>query len=69
MGERITLRSTERNVQQSALTESSDFKNTSLEVQRNFNTRSSINNLSYVLLATARVHIHDKDGNKHEYIK
>lgn len=37
-----------------------------IESQRNFSTRTFSNQKSYVLLATARVFVCDKKGNKHE---
>ena len=35
-------------------------------MQRNFSARATPNQVSYVLLATARIYVHDKSGSKDE---
>lgn len=52
-------------IQDSDNTQARDIRDTSVDAQRNFNARSSSNEL-YVLLTTSRIHIYDKVGNMHE---
>ena len=47
-------------------TQGAESRDAGADTQRNFSARATPNQVSYVLLATARIYVHDKSGNKHE---
>ena len=47
-------------------TQGAESRDAGADMQRNFSACATPNQVSYVLLATGRIYVHDKSGNKHE---